>query len=442
MQTAYVTTPTAHPIQLVAAGDGPTLIFNNDDVNQIYLSNEIGLNVNSPETLSILEPLGSLCVMGTQDIYAAPVTPGVTVQVFIIPDGIQFTASPQQIAAQINALGLATSALQTAQQNTLVSGIGLPLNASKETGGNLASVADYSSSIATAAGSSIAQTDDVTLTLPTNLGAVNGTSAGVGINHGVKNLYTAGFGDPLSIVAGGTETLIIGFDRPGYIIRSQPFISGAEASPLLEYDMQWYDTTIGAPIAEEIWYCPLPNSSSGTMKLYGKGPTKANQLQLKITNLSAVETASVVISIDETSHHISRDDWRTNEPSSVATSTAPGFSIPSGDPFALLQANMVVAGMAASATEWWLLPLYAGEVFITVNQSVAQASLLQVVAWSQVISLVPFNGPSLLAVSIPAAKQNGPYSVYLPRMPCLVSFTNGAAAANIAITVNGIEYAS
>lgn len=115
MQTTNVVYGGAHPNQLVSAGDGPTLLFNNDEINPLILCNDIGLNVLNQDGNSILEPLGSLVVMGTKDIYASPLTPGITIEVFIIPDGIYYSASPAQIAAQINALGLATATNQGTQ---------------------------------------------------------------------------------------------------------------------------------------------------------------------------------------------------------------------------------------------------------------------------------------------------------------------------------------
>lgn len=73
-----------NPQLVVSAGDGATLLFNRDFVNQIAWSNSPGLGVevnNNGTDYSIIDPLGSVTVPGDEDVYVIGITGQPTIDV-------------------------------------------------------------------------------------------------------------------------------------------------------------------------------------------------------------------------------------------------------------------------------------------------------------------------------------------------------------------------
>lgn len=380
MQTINVTTG-AHPTQLIAAGDGPTLLFNNDETNKLVLCNDIGLNILNQDGNTILEPLGSVVVMGKLDVYAAPVTPGITVEVFLIPDAIYFSPSPAQIAAQINTLGLATLNEQI-NQNT---------------------------------------------TIPGNI-AVTGTP----LLHGYNQIQ---FQSVLTIPAGNTGFSGGNFVKPGYFISLIATISNPLATfPIAQVEMLWQDPTSAVIMGQENWYMFAGNGSNSSV--YGKGVTKGPHLAFSVKNLDPTYTMTVTFTIYESTHHITRDDWR-GGPITTFPFTLPGLGnpiLPFNDPFSLNLANCTGAP-AANATENFILPMYAGQVDLNFLSTVSQAYTIGV------FSLQATSYPQIFGQTF-TAKFAGPYTIILPRAPCILQITNGAAPSNVIASLTAIEYAS
>jgi hypothetical protein len=83
-------TQSTRPIQIIAAGDGPTLIFNTDTANTVYLGSDIGMNILNSDTVVPLSPLGSVVLDGRKDVYGLPDAANHSILVSVIEGGLSF----------------------------------------------------------------------------------------------------------------------------------------------------------------------------------------------------------------------------------------------------------------------------------------------------------------------------------------------------------------
>jgi hypothetical protein len=86
-----------------AASGQPALLVNLDLVNTIYVGADSSTGANSPQ----IPPLGSLAMDGTQALWAT--CPTATAKLQVIPGGISWSPSAQQIAEQIALTGIAVN---------------------------------------------------------------------------------------------------------------------------------------------------------------------------------------------------------------------------------------------------------------------------------------------------------------------------------------------
>jgi len=262
-------------------------------------------------------------------------------------------------------------------------------------------------------------------------GSATGTAGGTPLLHGARQVFSV---TGQVIAASGTFTTgAITITKPGYLIRVTGLMSGANAAvPFLEADVQWWvNPNNGQLTSEEIWY--LNCGSASAVRTNGKGPTKGDRMSIAFTNGDAVDSVTVNIQVWETTQHITRDDWR--NAGGVASATATGIN---ADGLANIIASDSV-NVPANSTKLKNMPLYAGQVNITINQNVAAASQVNI----QPIG--DFNLASAQPVAIlDWTKPLGTlYSAILPRCPCqVVVFNGGAGAVNLLIGITALEYAS
>src|SRR6266496_3266812 len=95
--TLFLLSSSVRPVQLVAKGDGPTLLINRDIVNSVlYGPREI--TAQNYNAYSVIDALGSITVDGDSDIYAIPLAGSPTVDV--VQGAANWTPSPALVAAQ------------------------------------------------------------------------------------------------------------------------------------------------------------------------------------------------------------------------------------------------------------------------------------------------------------------------------------------------------
>lgn len=101
--TLYYVQP-GRAVQLVQAGDGTTLIVNRDPNNTLLLGPTAAVSKANQQNLSIVDPLGSRTVQGLIDVWGVAET--AEIEVDVQNDAMAWSASPAQIAAQIQASGI------------------------------------------------------------------------------------------------------------------------------------------------------------------------------------------------------------------------------------------------------------------------------------------------------------------------------------------------
>jgi hypothetical protein len=258
------------------------------------------------------------------------------------------------------------------------------------------------------------------------------TAAGVPLLHGYNALQT---GTVLTAAGGAQAFSGADFEKIGYNIGLQCSIANVAATnPFVLVELTWQDVTHANSLSIERYYVPL--ASSGTTFVFGKGPAKGPHLSLRVLNFDPAFTATVVLTLLECTHHLARDDWRCNFGNNV-----PGFTlIPGQDVFGLVLGGIGGGGVAIGAglSKVYLMPLYAGQINIALNMSVAGNTDVFVYAQDpNLAAAVPIFNQRLTVIEPP------PLLVTLPRAPCTLTITNATAGAiTYQFGVTALEYAS
>lgn len=257
--------------------------------------------------------------------------------------------------------------------------------------------------------------------------------SGTRLLHGTDTVIAA---QTVNLNAGQSITLPLAVvTRPGYIIQANPAFSAASTMPFIELIIRWFDSTGTVQIGSIDWI--VSGSATGNNATFGQGPCRGGSFTLQIINRDTVNAASISLSVYETSHHITRDDWRASffNGAFPGYTSAPGANMPQD----VLLKSALINVPAASSTNY-LLPLYSGQAFLTwvagggaganINMSISEARANSGPIYSQLS--IPSGGSPVIAVP-----------VTLPRYPCILTAGNaGTVNTTLAITLTAQEYAS
>lgn len=363
------------------AGGGQVTLVNLDVAQTIFLDYEYNVTAGSLQ----LGPLNSLSFDGGRPIYAACFSG--QADLLVMPGATNWSPSPAQISAQLAALGLATAANQLGQNTAIPNGI---------------------------------------------------AATGTPLLHGLANRLnnTSGGSGTLAVPAGSTIFPFVGgITKPGYIISISVAIANTATIPFLEVQMIWKDAVTGLGTAEEAWIIPAATS---TLVIYGKGPTKGSELSIGMHNLDPAQAMTVTCAFWETTHHIGRDDWRSDNPNNV-----PGLGLIANpcDAFAglLLQSEGTAAAHGGPS---FMLPLYAGQVSIYASLGAVGNLSVSALQAGGVGMPAPYGGNTLAQTPL-AAGTPVTLTQDTGRFPIVVSLDNTTAgAASYGITATILEYAS
>jgi hypothetical protein len=420
----------SQPIQIINAGSGETVAVYNGDITNVLLVSPSSGSISIGNSVPI-QPLTTAVIDGTYRQFAVAQT-GVVASVSVAPGSTQINPSPAQVAAQISALGLATATKQDTQitnQGTLQ---GTQNLAAGFLGGSIAS--------ALLANPGLTVGQEMAALVAS--GVATGTPGGTPLLHGYKALQT---GQVLAVPAAGNAFTGADLTKVGYEISLSASMAANTATvAILLVRFLWQDPTHTFTLGEENWY--IPASSVGSVLTIGKGPSKAPHLVIQITNFDPLVAASVTLTLLESTHHIARDDWRSNNVPNVPDNQVAAGAWPTtpNDPFGFVLASDSIVAAAANTAFHFLLPLYCGQAQLYFSQSVAQAMgaspFMQ--AFDPAISPNPTNGPTVLTSPAFTTKQAGPFIVNMPRSPCWLGFTTGAAISNISFALIALELTS
>lgn len=368
------------PDLVVSAGSGPALIVNRDLTNNVLISRNSSFSASGTDH-SVIDPLGSLAVDGTDNIYALPQSG--TPLIDIIEGANQWAPSPAQVASQIATLGL--------MKDTTGSTINTSVN-----------------------------------NVPTGI-----STTGTPLLHGFNLVYSL---TNQLIAANSTFTTPkIAFNKPGYYIRILANYGAASgADPFVSSAFTWQDTNNNF-MATETWVAP---ASPSNLRTNGRGMVKASQLMIAFTNPDLINSVTISVTLYESTHHIARDDWRAPSTGAIGTS---------GSLVHQIEANIYGSqqlNVPASSFSTWATPLYSGRVGIwaQLNATATSACTLTMAPFVFKGGLTPQNSGT---ITIPANGSAVYQEVIVGRCPYQLGINNpnaGAVTVNISATVQ--EYSS
>lgn len=233
---------------------------------------------------------------------------------------------PAAIASQISALGLATTALQaTASQIAdAVGAAGVPLI-------TLATLLERKSDLAVGAGAT-----------------VYGSSLPVG--------------------------------QIGYEIRIFAQTGAAATVPFVSVALTWSDSGTGDTMQVDTYVVPAAVSPY-YFTVAGRGPSKADQVQVSVTNLDQAVSATVWYDLFQNSRVADHDRWEWLN-AQVPGLTVPGWTLPTVPPDRNFLGIVTAATIAAGASDTWLCGMHDGMIQVGINMNAGTLSDL-------VVSLAP-----------------------------------------------------
>lgn len=247
-------------------------------------------------------------------------------------------------------------------------------------------------------------------------------------HHGKYVSYQPG----AQVIVPGTPFVspIIPVTKPGYWMHFGALMAASSANPFIGILVAWIDSTTGVTFISERWVGPAGTAAG--LGTFGRGQVKADQVQITITNLDAAQNVTVTPIFIETSHSTARDDWRSQMNGNWTTSTVHTFDAKGS--FLSNTLMQEVTSIPATTTQFYLLPLYAGQVMVNEVDTGAANLIIGVIPTQDldtsngITDYVDFTGAA-----------TGVNKVFtLPRQPCLVRVQNTNAAAvtlNIAVLI-------
>lgn len=393
------------PVPVVNAVPGQTVTLANQDlVNNVTISRN-----NNVAGGAVIPPLGSVTVAMDKTIWGT--APAGTLPLLVFPGGGNWAPSPAQVAAQINALGLAKD---TTLQGT-TSAVNAPaFGPAKDTTVNLVNTtlgAPAQDSIRTAIPNNIAITGVPALNLKSATQAANAQSIAAGATF--------------------TPAAITGINQPAYNLHLTATAGASSTKPWYTVTVKWIDTASGF-IVQFDQFTAFMSSVSNALSTVIYGPADADQMQIAITNNDTVamtlNTAYVIIS--------SRTNYTADSFYQYFTSAAmpavPTFQIAASAP---VPAQKIIfslsrtVGVGVTTTPDYALPGYAGPVAIGFRGVSSNQWHMQITE--------QFTGTIMYSFDFSAGNTlNALWQ--LPRAPCTLSVTNnGTVLGTINVEIVG-----
>jgi hypothetical protein len=296
-------------IQTLLVQNDTFMLVNPDITNNIFIGNDPG------SQLIAVPALGSVTLDAKKhDIWVSTNGGAFTVNAYLMPNGSNWVPSPAQVAAQINALGLATAVKQDSQ---ITQGGTLITN----TNGTVTNTGQTATNVA-------------------NL-TTGGTPGGIPPLRGTDNLGNA---TNQALTANTTVTLLnaVPITKPGFECVIQFSYPGAATVPFGALVVKWTDSTTGLTVGQKSYELTGGNNVFATA--YLSGPCRGNQITLQFRPQDPAQAGTLTWAFNQTSHIYLTD--RLLQPAYVAVN---GFTNTGGDPSKGLLASTNV-GVGPNAT--------------------------------------------------------------------------------------------
>jgi hypothetical protein len=378
-------------------GDTTVTLYNQDITNVVYCSYQQWFAPGQGNSIPI-QPLGSVTISAKRTIYVAALA---AVQpLLVLPEGSQVQPSPAQIAAQINALGLAK---ETTQQtgNTLIDGVNTTLGAPAQDG----TVGGLSNSI------------------PTNI-----STTGVPL---LTKSAILGSAAAQALAGTSTVTLLnaVAHTQIGYEFSISLQQSSVVATyPLLAVTLTWSDSATGRIVTVDKFYTTASNTvSTAPIVTVGTGPSKGDTLTVTLQNVTATPVTYSFVAA-QNSRVYTRDSWQWvgyKGQAGTVTISGPNF----GPTFSESESNLLMSWSGVlinGAVDLIVIPLYAGQVWLHVDESgVSPANFVAEVQTQSALGAADIYNSEVGGGVTGTTSVNVP--IALPRSPCLLVFTNNGS---------------
>ena len=400
---------------LLVGSDNPFLLVNPDLVNQIFIGND-------PGTQPIpIPPLGSLALTPAgHDIWVSSGGGAFTVQALILPGGSQWTPSPAQVAAQINALGLAKETTQLT--------------------GNT-NIAQVNTTLGTPPQKSDVNQVNTTLGVPSQTADVTGLTAnGIPPLRGTVNLGNA---TAQALTANVTATLLnaVSVTRPSFeAVFKLNMPAGVGTVPFAALILNWTDSNTGLVVGQKLYEITAGNGSGNELTFYLSGPCRGNQITLQIRPQDPAQAMTLTWAFNQTSHIYTID--RLLQPSYAATAPF-GFTNPAGSPSKGLLAS-VTSAIGPNASISRLLAASNAKIKIMLDNTVqANAAAVQINTPSSALAIYGEAGaPTSLFKTTAAIGGQGGGEWQLPNGATVLQIFNTNVTNTITpnVTITTMEY--
>lgn len=227
-------------------------------------------------------------------------------------------------------------------------------------------------------------------------------------------------------VAAGTPVSSgpLNVSQVGYEVQITAKFPVATVTPFVEIQVAWTDTTSGLQIGSDTFIVPGA-TAPGVWTVHGRGPTKANQLNLTVTNLDASNAASVGVIALQNSRVYQKDEWYWVNPQNKSL-TIPGFPLPTFPDDESVLGLLDGITIPASSQASYLFGMHAGMVSVGYEVNTGAASNLSIRIRPKPDTVYSGHNIIYSAVTPPAN-----FQVAAPRAPLGVVLVNAATTAMV-----------
>lgn len=384
-------------IQTFLVANESFLLVNPDITNQIFIGNDQG-------TQPIPIPaLGSITLTpdSKHDIWVSTGGINATVDALLLPNGSNWTPSPAQVAAQINALGLA--------KDITVQGVTTTLGAPAQ---NAAVNALPGATATQIAGSGVPL-----LRKTTTLGS------------GSAQLLTPGLSVQLLNLAN--------INQPSFEALFsiwQPAATGT--APFTQLIFNWFDSATGFAVNSKFYVLSSGNGVGNQLQYYLSGPCFGDQLSVSATDLEGATNQTIQSWVINTTSHIHTVD-KLEQP--VYAITAPvGFTNPNGTPGIgqLFNSNPT---LPINGTVSRLLAVYNGVADFFFDCAGGAANLVITITDPSIQATGVANGELYARTVTAGVRDSAEWT--LPNVPVLFNMRNVSTTATLTVNCGATKRA-
>lgn len=218
---------------------------------------------------------------------------------------------------------------------------------------------------------------------------------------------------------------VLPVSQTGYELFVTAQIPAAATAPFLVFKLVWSDSVTGQITAADHFMIPAA-TVLGAYEVVGRGPTKGDQVQLRVGNIDPAQVIQVRASMLQNSRIYGTDQWQTLASSSKAA-VIPGYTLPTMPDNAEVLGTLNNAVIPATSATAWLVPMgSARPAILTMNTTAAAPPNIRVdlfPAPAAEFGISPPLGPGVPTTADFAVEFIAPFA------PMLLQVTNNQATA-------------